>query len=234
MWRRKTPEELRKTAREGFRIGLFILVIYFGLFQFICSFCEKFIGTDLNEGKFNGGHIGRKLTWTELYNKQSTYFTDSVLLLICFLVIGGILFLFSKDKSTVMCDKCHQSKIDDNAYNCECGGEFVNFNKMIDDDKETKSVFIQDVIQKDNLERLISIEKDNEDKCFYRKCSLCGELTEIKNVSIMYCSNCNFKFDNSFVDWKRHNNDKSFNDYILEFAYRKEKFSLLKWIKRKD
>jgi len=52
----------------------------------------------------------------------------------------------------------------------------------------------------------------------FRKCDICGELTEIKVESVKTCSSCNMKFDMPFEEWKIKNPTRTFEDYKLEFC----------------
>ena len=47
----------------------------------------------------------------------------------------------------------------------------------------------------------------------YLKCEQCGHINVLKTEYLTFCSNCNKKLDNSFSEWQKRNQGKSFDDY---------------------
>lgn len=47
----------------------------------------------------------------------------------------------------------------------------------------------------------------------YLKCNNCGHLNEIKGEYLVFCSSCKKKLENNFTDWKRHNSEKTLDDF---------------------
>ncbi len=47
----------------------------------------------------------------------------------------------------------------------------------------------------------------------YLKCSKCGHFNEVKTEYLVLCSNCNTRLTNNFTDWKKKNEDKSFEEF---------------------
>lgn len=48
---------------------------------------------------------------------------------------------------------------------------------------------------------------------YYLKCSKCGHFNEVRTEYLVLCQQCNTRLTNNFTDWKRKNEDKSFEDY---------------------
>jgi len=53
---------------------------------------------------------------------------------------------------------------------------------------------------------------------YYLKCSQCGKLNQVKSEYLTFCSGCSKKLNNSFAEWKKVNQDKSFDDYKNELC----------------
>jgi hypothetical protein len=54
------------------------------------------------------------------------------------------------------------------------------------------------------------------------KCEHCGHLNEVSTEYLTLCSNCNRKLINSFAEWKKKNQIKSFDDYKNEVCIDEE------------
>jgi len=61
----------------------------------------------------------------------------------------------------------------------------------------------------------------------YLKCNNCGHFNEVKTEYLVFCTNCNKKFDNSYSEWTKRNSEKSFEDY-KQLICTTEKTDLLK------
>jgi hypothetical protein len=48
---------------------------------------------------------------------------------------------------------------------------------------------------------------------YYIKCNQCGHENELQSEFQTFCSSCNKPLDNSFAEWKKNNQEKTFDDY---------------------
>ena len=48
----------------------------------------------------------------------------------------------------------------------------------------------------------------------YLKCSKCGYFNQVKTEYLVLCSHCNTRLTDNFTDWKKKNEDKSFEEYM--------------------
>jgi hypothetical protein len=48
---------------------------------------------------------------------------------------------------------------------------------------------------------------------YFLKCNKCGQLNEVKNEYLVFCTSCNKKLDSNFYDWQKRNPDSSLADF---------------------
>lgn len=49
----------------------------------------------------------------------------------------------------------------------------------------------------------------------FLKCNNCGHLNEVKGEYMVFCKSCKKKIENNFTEWKKRNEDKTFDDFKL-------------------
>jgi hypothetical protein len=131
MWIRKTPEEIRKLELSRLKIFLGFFV-----FMFLVSFfCNKIMGDNV---RFSAGGIPNPLKWNEVIDRIPIYLVISFILVF----IGSKLDSNTKkrEKNRYICDKCNKYNNSEEEL-CECGGRFVDIDKMkwIDNDDKIAS-----------------------------------------------------------------------------------------------
>ena len=119
MWIRKTPEEIRKFELSRLKIFL----IYFVFIFLISFFGDKIFG---DTRRFSSAPAN-PLKWNEVIDRIPIYLVISFILSI----IGFKLDSSSKkkEKNKYICDKCNKYKNNEEDL-CECGGRFVDIDKM--------------------------------------------------------------------------------------------------------
>ena len=119
MWIRKTPEEIRKLELSRLKIFL-----GFYVFMFLALlFGNKIMGDNV---RFSSAPPN-PLEWHEVIDRIPIYLVISFILIF----VGSKLDSDSKkkEKNKYICDKCNKYKKNKEDL-CECGGSFVDIDKM--------------------------------------------------------------------------------------------------------
>ena len=136
MWIRKTEEEIENSKKQDeFVAGIKITPLKSGIFISIFVFILE-VSWDMLIGKSKGrfylpvDYVREKVTLSELPSMLPEYLVLSSVLGIFMYLITRKLKGYKMYPDTCICQKCYKVKSDDKNYKCECGGEYIEINKM--------------------------------------------------------------------------------------------------------
>ena len=136
MWIRKTDEEIENSNKEdefvaGIRLTPFKIGIFFFFFVLILEVAfDMLIGKSKGRFYLPADYVREKVTFSELPSMLPQYLVLSSVLGILIYIITRKLKGYKMYPNTYICQKCYKVKSDDKNYKCECGGEYIEINKM--------------------------------------------------------------------------------------------------------
>lgn len=138
MWIRKTDEEIKNSKKKqedefvgGVRLTPLKLSICIFVFVFVFEVVvDTLIGKSKGRFYLPIDYVREKVTLSELPGMIPQYLALASIL--------GVVAYFSMKQlrgaklgvSTFICEKCFRVKADDKDYKCECGGEYIEIDKM--------------------------------------------------------------------------------------------------------
>ena len=143
MWIKKTEKEIEDThKKEEYIAGFKITPIRFGIIIFAFLMFLR-ISTDLIFGRSLGRYYlpveysREKITLSDLPNLLPEYLVSSSIIAIFLFILYSKIRKDKPHSRTYICQKCNNVKLADKNFNCECGGEYIEIDKMkwVEDEK---------------------------------------------------------------------------------------------------
>ena len=136
MWVKKTEDEIENSKnREEYVAGIKLTPLKSGIFFFVFVLILE-VAFDMLVGKSKGrfylpaDYVREKVTLSELPGMLPLYLAFSSVIGILIYIITRKLKGYKMYLDTYICQKCYKVKSDDKNYKCECGGEFIEIDKM--------------------------------------------------------------------------------------------------------
>ena len=136
MWVKKTEEEIKDfDTKPKHLAGIRDSSLKYAIFIFVFSTILQILG-DLILGKSKGrfylpsDYVREKVQLSDLPDLLPSYLVVSLVLAI---FVWMLLKRIGKDErlnSKYLCQKCYKVKKADKTYKCECGGEYIEIEKM--------------------------------------------------------------------------------------------------------
>ena len=136
MWVKKTEDEIENSKNKdeyvaGIRLTPLKIGIFISIFVFIIEVSwNMLIGKSKGRYYLPADYVREKVTLSELPGMLPLYLVLSSILGILIYIFTRKLKVYKMYPDTYICQKCYKVKSDDKNYRCECGGEYIEINKM--------------------------------------------------------------------------------------------------------
>lgn len=142
MWIRKTNDEIdNKNNNEEYFFGIKLTIIKISVFIFFFVFIftmafELIFGESKGRFYLPQEYSREKITWSDIPGKLPEYFTFASVSGILLYILARKFKNYKTSGNTYICQKCNKVKANDGINKCECGGEYIQIDKMkwVEDD----------------------------------------------------------------------------------------------------
>jgi len=136
MWIKKTEEEIKNTYKKdeyiaGFRITpIRFAIIFFVFIMFLQISTDLIFGKSLGRFYLPVEFSREKITFSDLQNLLPEYICSSSIITIFLFILYAKIRSGKPHCDTYLCQKCNKVKLADKNFECECGGEYIEIDKM--------------------------------------------------------------------------------------------------------